>query len=119
MYMYLYTLYFFFLQANPTFPPVPLAVLAPLVAPLTLDTPLLFSSLLPAPAAPAALAASAALSPFVEVAFLRVGAAFAASRRSLSGVRLFTCRIAVSSDGEPFPEDELWGAIRYFSECPN
>ena len=91
--------------------PLPLAVLAPLAAPLTLDTPLLFSS----------LAFSLALIPLVtELAFLSAGAAFAASRRSRSGVRLFTCLVSAASedDGEPLPEDELCGgAIRYFSEC--
>ena len=74
------------------------------VAPLTLDTPLLFSSL-------AAFSFSFSFSPFVEPAFLIAGAAFAASRRSRSGVRLFTCLVSATSedDGEPLPEDELCG----------
>ena len=99
--------------------PLPLAVLAALLAPpLTLAPPLLFSSL--------PLTAAAALSPLVELAFRSAGAAFAASRRSRSGVRLFTCRAAALSSAaadaaseEPFPEDELWARFDAFSECRN
>ena len=63
---------------------LPLAFLTAAAPLLTLETPLLFSSL--------------AFSPLVEAVFLRgcTVMALADIRFSLSGVRLFTCRIAAT-----------------------